>query len=1579
MVGIKRLVLCALFIAGSSAFAELCITQQQAQEAATELYKKGANMYDTLSNSESNFSKWESGQLEELGKSVKFGQWYISQSLGGNASLTSSNPDAAIAALDPVNMPFNPDEIYDGQKIWMKINPVFGAINFYDDANPRRLGGGVNFIYCKLNADKDMAMAFSICVSGSFTATLNGDYLVNANGGWSSCAPTIVKLNLKKGENVFVIRIRPVRNVQTPVIYIAPYASPAIDMAKLFAKDYPFEFAAASANGSSVKNDIRFISLFAGRNYKGSFKYLWEYMLDKVSFSGVKMDKEYKELVDKNIPSDSKKWLKLACDILGAIKADEALGYDPKSVVASLEKTAHDYPEFDKNLIEEAKKWEPKVEKLISAYASGDESAKEGLDEWKKFARSALLKNPLLQKTNKWVFVSRDRRSPMHGLPQNWQGNHVLKKAKAPYEKLVWNDELRIMEISGDAVTQKTLFKPDTDSSKGVLDLDVDWDAKKILFTSYTPYENFQIFEVDSDGKNLRQITPDLQKSKVKEENVDNYDGVYLPDGKIIYVSTVPYVGVPCVSGTDYVGNLFSLNPDAGSPEEVDKTIKQLTFEQDADWMPTVMHNGRIMYTRWEYTDNSHYFARILMHMNPDGTAQSSYYGSTSYWPNSLFYARQVPGEPSKFVGIVSGHHGIRRWGELHLFDVSKGTVEGEGQVHKFLSRGREFKPIIKDQLVDGKSPLFLHPYPLSADFVVATMERLDGSTGIYLVDTFGNATEILASDKGHIAMEAMPLLPHEKPQQIADRTNPDSQTGYVFLTDVYQGNGLKDVPRGTVKALRVFEYYYAYREMGSHDAISQEGSWDVKRILGTVPVYEDGSAMFEVPANRPIAVQPLDAEGKALALMRSWFVVMPGEVQSCVGCHEGQGMTPTTTPALASRKAPSKLKPFRGPVRGYSFIRDVQPVLDKYCVGCHNGQAGRPDFTRGKIGFRNFEEAYLNLHPYVRRTGPESNQNMLMPLEFHCDTSELIQLLKKGHKGVKLSDEDMASIITWIDLNVPSRGTWGEVKPIPFNGHKLRMESLAKYANRHDDPEKIEYDPGKQEFMKPGEELKHKGEAPKVEGWPFDRAKADELVDKVGLPKELEIDLGKGQKLRLRLIPAGSYVMGSNKGFYDEGPARAVKIEKPFYMGQYEISNAQYNVFDEKHDSGHLDRQWKDHVNKGYPANEPEQSVMRVSYNRAEEFCKWLSEKTGLKVSLPTEEQWEWAARGGTEGDFYYGDMDSDFSIYENLSDIQTKKFAVLGIDPQPVPNPIPFNAFTPADYRFDDGALVHIKSGNYLPNPFGLYDMLGNVCEWTRGGYTETLGGKPVEDKVVARGGSWRDRPKWARVSIRKDYRPWQGVYNVGFRIVVEDAEAAAKILKQAAPLPPKKANKIEILQDTLDTSQNRIKLVKPKSATGNLVRNGDFSEPSPKGGVFPSDKVPWWQSTIESIEIWGEGVMNSPAKNSAGKNTGAHLEIASSGYPPFKVFQDIIIPAGIDGKEATFSFDAWARAMTKSSVQVSVNDKVVLDEPLKGDTKSWTKNTYKIPSLKSGDKVRITFTEMGNGVSWHVDDVVLTFDNK
>ena len=967
------------------------------------------------------------------------------------------------------------------------------------------------------------------------------------------------------------------------------------------------------------------------------------------------------------------------------------------------------------------------------------------IEQFRALQRDALLSNPLLN-FDKLLLVR--RKANNLGLPQNWQGNCALSRDN-------YDNEIAVLSPVKPQSQLTTFYKPEKGQFVG--DVDLHFNADKLLFSMPGSHGRWQIWEIRADGSGLRQVT-------LGEENdVDNYDPCYLPDGRIMFDSTRCFHGVPCVGGGNTVANLCSMDADG-------RNIRQLCFDQDHDWCPTVLNNGRILYSRWEYSDSPHYFTRLLFHMNPDGTGQTEYYASNSMWPNSIFYARPIPNHPTQVVAVISGHHGVPRMGELVLFDPAKGRREADGVVQRIPGRGQKVKPVIADGLVEGSWPKFLHPYPLSDKyFLVSCKPTPQSEWGLYLVDTFDNVV-LLKEEPGYALFEPVPLRKTPTPPVIPDKVDLTRNDATVYLTDVYLGDGLKDVPRGTVKKLRIYEVHYAYPGMGGHINIGIDGPWDVHRILGTVPVEADGSASFRVPANTPIAVQPLDGEGKALQLMRSWFTAMPGENLSCVGCHETQNSTPPTTrPTLASRRKPAEIAPWYGPARGFSFTRDVQPTLDKFCVCCHSpDKKTLPDLTAKKErGWRGFTPSYIALHPYVRRPGPESDYHLQKPLEFHANTSELIQMLEKGHYNVKLGAEGWDRLVTWIDLNVPDHGTWAEHRGGHSPMEQRRLAMRTKYGNRPEDPEAIpelEQKPITPVVPLPLPERKAVNLA--CAGWPFDAAEAQRRIKALNLPTEVKIELSERVTLSLALIPAGEFVIGDAAGAVDEYPPSVVKIDKPLYMGVCEVTNAQYAIFDAEHDSAYISMTNKDQSERGYPANHPNQPVVRVTWNEAMAFCRWLSQETGHKCSLPTEAQWEFACRAGTSTPFSYGGLDTDFSKFANLADA-----ALQGMARADSPK------WHPRDDRFNDGAMITVDVGRYQPNAFGLRDLHGNAAEWTRTTYRpypynsgdgrddpQTAGTK------VVRGGSWYDRPLRSRSSFRMVYQPWQHVYNVGFRVVME-----------------------------------------------------------------------------------------------------------------------------------------------------------------------------------------------------------------
>ena len=535
-----------------------------------------------------------------------------------------------------------------------------------------------------------------------------------------------------------------------------------------------------------------------------------------------------------------------------------------------------------------------------------------------KLQEDVYLRHPGVDFTH-FLMVKRSRRSHS-GLPHNWQGNSSVP-LQGYINSIVSMPIRRSSGERGRTIAASNYF---------LGDVDLDFDAEKIAYSGGLDSEKrWCVVETPLD----KPLTKTL-KSPAGLDDIDCYDPCYLPDGRMLFVSTSGFHGVPCVTGHDYVGNTHLL--------EKDGTVKRLVFDQDNSWCPVVMNNGRVLYLRWEYTDSAHYFSRVMMTMNIDGSDQKAFYGSNSYWPNSLFYARPLPGSVTKFCGIVSGHHGVAREGELVIFDPSKGRQETQGVVQRIPGRNNPPKNVTVDQLVDNSWPKFLFPCPLDDDhYLVSCRMTPEEPWSIYLVDTFDNMLRLRAEDGAQL-LEPFALVEREEPTVIPDRTVEGEKTANIFITDVYFGQGLPNVPKGTVKKLRVFAVSYGYRGVGGHDAFGLESCWDGRRILGEVPVFEDGSASFKIPANTPVVLQPLDENGAAVQTMRSWLVGMPGENESCIGCHETQNDVSPTATTIARNQPPVDLTPFYGPERPFSFEGEIQPVLDKYCVGCHNGE--KPD-----------------------------------------------------------------------------------------------------------------------------------------------------------------------------------------------------------------------------------------------------------------------------------------------------------------------------------------------------------------------------------------------------------------------------------------------------------------------------------------------------------------------------------------------------------------------------------------------------------------------------------------------------------
>jgi formylglycine-generating enzyme required for sulfatase activity len=897
----------------------------------------------------------------------------------------------------------------------------------------------------------------------------------------------------------------------------------------------------------------------------------------------------------------------------------------------------------------------------------------------------------------------------------------------------------------------KTIYKPKGKYFVGHINLH--WNGEKFLFTMSDSI-NWKIFEINIDGTGLRQVsqTPD---------DVDCFESCYLPDGRIIFNSNAAYQCVPCWHGTKekYTASLYTMNGDGSE-------MRRVAFDQDHDFHPSVRHNGQVVYARWDYTGINRLFLRPLMTMRPDGTNQRALYGSNSWYANGLYYPKELPGNNGRFLCILSGYHNSNRSGVLSLVDINKGIKEDEG-IQIISGKDNPISLKIEDEATGNIWPQFVTPTPITSEkyLVSGWGKETDKKMGIYLASS-DNRISLVYEEENMAFLEPIPIIKRETPPVLPSQINLAEKNASVYIQDVYAGPGLKGIPRGVVKDIRVIAYDFGYIGMAGRDKIGMSGPWEAMRILGTTSVEEDGSANFEIPANTPVAFQALDEEGRAVQLMRSWTTAMPGERMSCVGCHESAYDSPIPKKTIAASKIPEELNEWYGPARGFDFEREVQPVLNRYCVSCHNQDSkidfrsekhfpnytglkpGRLDYNRIHPYFKKkydgkvlYTPAYENLVQYIRRVNISDDVSMLEPGEYHAGTSELIQLLKEGHKGIKLDKESWSRLYTWIDLNGPCHGTWTDVynEKIPGNPNKRRWELGQMYGGPEHNPDIIPETPDYND--KPVHfDYSVKGE-PKREVFQISKIKTKTL--------------DAGEDLKIKLVNFG----------------------QPYWIGECEITNAQFRQFDANHSSRYYGKRHAERGDdKGLSLDNPNQPAIRVSWDRAMEFCDWLSEKTGLNISLPSEEQWEMACVGNKTGSFHF--EGNDFSEYENMADSTFATFGYTGISLDGHFQVGGKNCYIApegvslADTLFNDGACVTMPVGSYKPNSLGLYDTHGNAAEWTLTDFNS--------DEKTVKGGSFLERPERAGVNVRHGFPAWQNVHNVGFRIVVNGSIKEVTIIQ-------------------------------------------------------------------------------------------------------------------------------------------------------------------------------------------------------
>lgn len=583
------------------------------------------------------------------------------------------------------------------------------------------------------------------------------------------------------------------------------------------------------------------------------------------------------------------------------------------------------------------------------------------------------------------------------------------------------------------------------DATDGIArDAVADFDARKIYYAyrpdkspvaGWTPY--WHLMAVDASGGASQQLT---------DGPFHDYYPCPLPDGGMAFISTRANARFLCWRPQAFM--LYRMDADGTG-------IRPLSFANLSEWTPAPMRDGRILWTRSEYLDKGADFGHTLWAIRPDGTHAELVFGNNT--PNCYINGREVP--DSREICCTLFSHGGDHNGPIGLVDRGQGPFDS-GAVTNITP---DVKPHYN--MSWPRYECFRDPTPVARDYFLVSHAAAD-RFGIYVIDRYGNR-ELLYLDPEIDAVSPTPLRPVSRPPVLASSLDPalaKAGKAEVTLVDVYRGLE-PHVRRGEVKYLRVcqevradllklpdgqcqadhveFQDWYAtptHRVRGPHGW----PSYVAKASLGLVPLSEDGSATFEVPAGRTLYFEVLDEQFNELQRMRSVVQLQAGERRSCVGCHESRRDAGPAMCLTASRPATPVTPPPWGD-RPFAYERVVQPVWNTHCVRCHGAAqkerinlAGSVDADKVPASYRALIEGgwvhYFDCTWNLRHHKAE-------PKSFGTLQSKLWRLLDAGHHGVKFSPDETHAVKCWIDLNCP---LWPDYQ---FRPERSRILESAKAA----------------------------------------------------------------------------------------------------------------------------------------------------------------------------------------------------------------------------------------------------------------------------------------------------------------------------------------------------------------------------------------------------------------------------------------------------------------------------------------------------------------------------------------------------
>lgn len=644
-------------------------------------------------------------------------------------------------------------------------------------------------------------------------------------------------------------------------------------------------------------------------------------------------------------------------------------------------------------------------------------------------------------------------------------------------DESIFNGGSSLVRLNVDEETGKVTEEILLDSNSGVYrDVDVSIDGKTAVF-SYKGSaldDDFHLYTMDLETLEPVQIT--------FGQGVADFEPKWLADGRIVFSSSRIVQRIDCWKVP--VSNMYICNADGTN-------MIRVGYDQVHTTYPTTTSDGRVIYTRWDYNDRNQMYVQGVFQMFQDGTNQTELYGNNSNYPTTMMHTREIPGNSTKYISIASGHHTWQA-GKLAFIDLNEGENSKEAIKYPY-EKPSDMGDDVDIMGQDGV--IYKYPYAINEDEFFVAMAPTGWASNkaatvfnlYYCNLTTGVKQLIVAGSSSRPVGQIVPIVDRnmfKRPSMVNYGTN----TGTFYISDIYDGPGLKGVEEGLAKYLRVVAIDYRPYAIGSNwqegtgtadpstPVSTANGTWDIKRVLGIVPIEDDGSVMFSCPAETPVYFQVLDENGQMIQSMRSWTTLMPNESFSCVGCHEPKSEAPAIggTITKAMKKGVQTLEkdlwmtgeryenydPYTDST-GFSYLKEVQPILDESCVSCHvdKSEAGRyignTNISGGTgssaislestpvTGPReklNFALSYLVLtdsklrgdfyfgNPNSGNTNWISSMSqceMLDPYKYGSSVSKVTQMLMDGHGD--LTEEQIQTISAWIDLGVPFRGSYSE------------------------------------------------------------------------------------------------------------------------------------------------------------------------------------------------------------------------------------------------------------------------------------------------------------------------------------------------------------------------------------------------------------------------------------------------------------------------------------------------------------------------------------------------------------------------